>query len=169
MKIPLSIKEICLYSILGALMFVFQVLLASLPNIEVVSLMTIVIAVVFGWKGLYSVFLFVLLEYVIWGIGLWSACYLYVWPMLFAAAMLCRNMKSPLGWALLGCIFGLLFGALCSLVYFITGGWSAGVSWWISGIPFDLIHGISNFFVILLLFKPCRKVLTLCKEKLLGK
>ena len=33
------------------------------------------------------------------------------------------------------------------------------LSWWISGIPFDLLHGAGNFAMALALFKPCRAVL----------
>ena len=32
-------------------------------------------------------------------------------------------------------------------------------NWWIAGIPFDLIHGASNFLIMLLLYKPVRRVM----------
>ena len=75
------------------------------------------------------------------------------------AAWLLREMTSPLGWAILSGLFGLLFGALCAPVYFIAGGWAFGVSWWISGIPFDVIHCVGNFAAALVLFVPLRKAL----------
>jgi len=34
-----------------------------------------------------------------------------------------------------------------------------GISYWIKGIPFDIIHGVSNFIIILSLFKPLRNML----------
>ena len=47
---------------LGALTFGMKVAMAGLPNIEPVSLMVMLFAVVFGWKALYPVYLYVLLE-----------------------------------------------------------------------------------------------------------
>lgn len=156
MKKTLSTREIALFGLLGAMIYAAKVAMAFLPNIEPVSLLVILLAVSLGWKGLFSLYLFVFLEYALWGIGLWSICYIYVWLILFVAARALRNMKSALGWALLSGGFGLSFGMLCVPVYFVTGGWSAAVSWWIEGIPMDLIHGVSNFVIALTLFRPLR-------------
>lgn len=41
-----------------------------------------------------------------------------------------------------------------------------GFSWWIAGIPYDLIHGVSNFILCIILFKPLNKVLTRIKYRL---
>ena len=54
---------------------------------------------------------------------------------------------------------GLFFGLLCAPVQFFIGGWAYAVSWWISGIPFDLSHCAGNFAMALLLYRPCRRVL----------
>lgn len=155
----LGVRDIALLSMLGALMFVLKMALAWLPNIEPVSLLILVYMVVFGWKGLCCVYVYVGLEYMVWGFGLWSACYLYVWPLLAALAMVFRRMEPPLGWAVLSGAFGLSFGALCSLVYWVTGGWAAALSWWAAGIPFDLMHCVGNFAVAAVLFQPCKKIL----------
>lgn len=155
-KARIPIREIALFSVLGTMTFAAKMAMAQLPNIEPVSLLVMLFAVCFGWKALYAVYLYVLLEFAMWGFGLWSFCYLYVWLILFALARLLRRMQSPLLWAALSGCFGLLFGALCALVYWITGGWAAAVSWWIAGIPMDLVHGIGNFFIALVLFQPLR-------------
>ena len=82
-------------------------------------------------------------------------------PLVLAVVvMLFRKMESPLGWAVLSGAFGLSFGALCALVYWVTGGWAFALSWWVSGIPFDLLHCAGNFAMALVLFRPCRQVLT---------
>ncbi len=155
----LGVRDSVLLGMLGALMFVLKMALAWLPNIEPVSLLIMVYMVVFGWKGLFCVFVYVGLEYMVWGFGLWSACYLYVWPLLAVLTMVFRRMKSPLGWAVLSGAFGLSFGALCSLVYLVTGGWAAALSWWTMGIPFDLMHCAGNFVAAAVLFAPCKKTL----------
>ena len=156
MERDLTVREIALFGLLGAMMYAAKVAMAFLPNIEPVSFMVMLLAVCFGWKGLFAVYLYVFLEYALWGIGLWSACYIYVWLILFVLARSVRGMESPLGWALISGVFGLLFGFLCAPVYLVTGGWSAAISWWMAGIPMDLVHGISNFVIALLLFRPLR-------------
>lgn len=159
MKNWLSVRQLTLFAILGAVMFAGKMTMAALPNIEPVSLIVMLLAVCFGWEGLYAVAVYVLLEILVWGFDLWSVSYLYVWPLLFAAARFLRNMKTPLEWAMLSGFFGIGFGALCAIPYWITGGWGAAVSWWIAGIPWDLTHGAGNFVMALLLFIPLRKLL----------
>lgn len=156
----LTTRELALFGILGALMFAAKMVMAQLPNIEPVSLLVMLLAVAYGWRGLYPVYLYVMLEFAVWGFGIWSACYLYVWLVLFCLARLLRKMDSPLLWASLSGCFGLLFGALCALVYWVTGGWAAAVSWWVSGLPMDLLHGAGNFALTLVLFQPLRRKLS---------
>lgn len=154
----LSAREIVLYGLLGAALFALKMAMAQLPNIEPVSLLVMAFAVSFGWRGLYAVYLYVLLEFAVWGIGLWSVCYLYVWLILFCLARLLRRMESPLGWAALSGCFGLLFGALSTPAYWAAGGWASAISWWIAGIPLDLVHGAGNFALALVLFRPLRRM-----------
>ena len=86
-----SIREVALFAMLGAMIFAAKMAMAQFPNIEPVSLLVMLLAVCFGWKGLYAVYLYVLLEFAMWGIGLWSVCYLYVWLILFVLARLLRR------------------------------------------------------------------------------
>ena len=139
--------------------FALQVVMSPLPNIEPVSLLTLVFMAVFGWKGLYPVYVYVVMDILYFGLGTWNINYLYVWAILAVAAFLLRKMESPLGWALLSAGFGLVFGLLCAPVSLFMGGWAYAVSWWISGIPFDLMHCAGNFVMALLLFKPLRLLL----------
>ena len=141
-------RELVLLALLGALLWVSKMALAWLPNIEPVSLLLVVYTVVLGWRVLAPLYVYVAMELLIWGIGFWSICYTYVWLVLVLLAMVFRRMESPLGWAVLSGAFGLSFGALCALVY------------WVSGIPFDLLHCAGNFAMALVLFRPCKNVLT---------
>lgn len=161
----LSARELALLGLLGAMLFAAKLAMAQLPNIEPVSLLVMLLAVCYGWRGLYAVYIYVFLECAVWGLGLWSIAYLYVWLILFCLARLLRRMESPLGWATLSGCFGLLFGGLCALVYWAAGGWAAAISWWVAGIPMDLIHGTGNFAVALILFKPLRRWLTRLNQR----
>ena len=150
---------------LGALTFAAKYVMSFLPNIEPVSLMVMLFAVVFGKKWVYPVYLYVAMEILFYGISLWNINYLYIWAVLAIAARLLRNMRSPLGWALLSGAFGLLFGALCGIVDVFVGGGAYAVTKWVSGIPFDIAHCAGNFVIALLLFRPLRGLM----EKLCAK
>ena len=155
----ITVRELALFSVLGALTFAAKYVMAMLPNIEPVSLMVMLFAVVFGRKCLYPVYLYVAMEILFFGLGLWNVNYLYVWLILAVAAYLLRRMESPLGWAMVSGVFGLLFGALCGIVDIFIGGLPYAVTKWISGIPFDIMHCAGNFAIALLLFNPMRQLM----------
>lgn len=134
--------------------------MSGLYNIEPVSLMVMLMAVTFGWKALYPVYLYVLMEVMLYGINLWNINYLYIWTVLAVAAILMRRLQHPLWWALLSGVFGLAFGLLCSPVYIALGGVDYALRWWLAGIvPADVLHGAGNFVIALILFVPLRKLL----------
>ena len=158
-KLKISIRQIALFGILGALTFALKFAMAGLPNIEPVSLLMMVFGAVFGLKALYPCYVYVAMEILTFGIGTWNINYLYVWAIIVVAAWLMRKVEQPLAWALLGGVFGLLFGAFCAPVDVAMGGWSFALSKWISGIPFDLLHCGGNFVIALVLFVPMRRLL----------
>ena len=119
-------------------MFGLQVVMGPLPNIEPVSLLVMLFAVTFGWKSLYVIYTFVVMEILFYGFSVWNVYYLYVWTVLTLAAILMRKQTHPLAWALLSGVFGLLFGALCGIVDIFIGGFGYAAAKWVSGIPFDL-------------------------------
>jgi len=156
----LTLRQTVLFGMLGALTFAAKVAMAGLPNIEPVSLFAMLFAVVFGKKCIYPIYTYVVMEFLFYGLHLWSVNYLYVWAILAFAAWILRKMEHPLGWAVLSGGFGMLFGLLCAPVYLFSGGPGFAVSWWISGIPFDLAHAAGNFVIALVLFVPLRRLLT---------
>ena len=155
----LSTRDVALFGILGGATFGAKMVMMGLPNIEPTSLMVMLFGVCFGKKAVYPVYVYVLLEILINGLNLWSINYLYVWIILAWAAWMLREMTHPLGWAVLSGGFGLLFGLLCAPVYLVTGGPAFALSWWISGIPFDLLHCVGNFVMALVLFVPMRRLM----------
>ena len=148
-----------LFGVLGALTFGLKVAMSALPNIEPVSLLVLLYAVVFGRKCLYPIYLYVALEILFYGFQLWNINYLYIWAILAIAAGQMRKVQGALPWAILSGTFGLLFGALCAPVDVFIGGFSYAVTKWASGIPFDLAHCAGNFCIGLILFVPLRKLL----------
>lgn len=153
-------RRVVLCALLAAVMAALQAAMSFLPNIEPVSLLVLVYGLVFGRNVFYIVFTFVLLEGLIYGFGLWWMSYLYVWPLWAGLVLLLRRgrERGPLFWAVASGAFGLSFGALCALPYLIGGLWAA-VSYWIAGIPFDLVHCAGNFGLALALERPLYQVL----------
>ncbi len=148
-------RRLAAAAMMAGLLFAVQVAMAALPNIELVSLLVAAFAVVFGRAALPGIFAFVLLEGVAYGFGSWWFCYLYVWPLLWAAARALRHLSgSALAFSVLLGLFGLMFGALCSLTYLVILGPAGGFAYFLSGIPFDLIHCAGNAAAGLLLWKP---------------
>ena len=70
-----------------------------------------------------------------------------------------RETRASLVWALVSGVFGLLFGALCSIVDACIGGVAYAVAKWASGIPFDIAHCLGNFGMALVMFRPLRELL----------
>ena len=144
----------------GALMTGLQVVLAALPNIEMVSLLVILFTLVYGWKVLYIIYVFTALEFLLYGFNLWMICYLYVWTILAGVTQLFRGIRSSLAWAVISGLFGLLFGAFCEIPFVFVIGFRAAAAAWISGIPFDLLHCRGNFTLALTLFSPLHHMLS---------
>lgn len=152
-------------SLLGALMFVLQVMLSGIGNVHVTAPLIIMAAIFFSWRSLYAVAVFVGLEALVWGLGLWTLSYIYAWPLLAVAAILMRENDAPLIWAVLAGVHGLCFGALCAIPYLFIGGFEMAFSYWLAGIPFDLVHCAGNFVLTALLYKPMRRAMALALKK----
>lgn len=154
-----SARDIAILAMLGAMMFGGQVAMAALPNIEPVTLLLMCCTLVYGWRALFPCYIFVLLEGLLYGFGLWFVNYLYIWALLVCAVRLLRRNTSYVVWTAVAAGFGLLFGALCAIPYFFIGGWAMAFSYWVSGIPFDLLHCAGNGVLAALLLKPLTGVL----------
>lgn len=154
----LTAKDITLIGMMIATLEAAKYALSFLPNVELVSFLIIVYTLFFGKRIFFALPVFALLEGFLYGFGVWWVMYLYVWPLLAILVLLFRKQQSPYFWCLLSGIFGLFFGALCAIPYLFVSGIYGAVAWWIAGIPFDLIHAVSNFLLCLVLFTPMRKL-----------
>lgn len=154
------VKRIVLISALAATIFAAQVGLAFLPNVELVTLLFLLCALYLPfWDALAVSMVFVFLEALVWGLGDWVVGYLWIWPLWMIIVLLFRRINGVKAdrWALLGGVFGLLFGLLFSIQYALVYGISLGIAYWIKGISFDIVHGISNYILILLCLVPLHK------------
>lgn len=163
-KRKISVKEIALIGVMIATIEAAKQALASLPNVELVTLLIILYTLFFGKRIFLVLPVFVFLEGCIYGFGIWWIMYLYAWPLLAVITLIFRRQGSLWFWAIVSGFFGLAFGALCSIPYYFISGPEYAFGWWIAGIPFDIVHCISNFILCLVLFLPLRTVLNTVKK-----
>ncbi len=164
MKKGFKIIDIAYIGMAVALIESCKAALLFLPNVELTSFWMIIFAIFMGWKALLIIPVFIAIEAALYGPHVWVIMYLYVWPILTVQALLFRKNDHALFWALVSGFFGLAFGALCApaqVIFLVKAktleaGIKAGISWWISGIPYDLVHGIGNFTLMLVLYRPMR-------------
>ncbi len=153
-KSGVTVKDIALIGMMTATIEVAKDSLAFLPNVELVTLLIVLYTLFFGKRILFVIPVFVFLQGLLHGFGLWWIMYLYVWPLLALLTSLFRKQTSLLFWSAFCGLFGLFFGALCSLPYIVLSGPAAALAWWVAGIPFDIVHGVSNAILSFVLFKP---------------
>ncbi|MGN1083552.1 MAG: hypothetical protein ACI4QX_00995 [Lachnospiraceae bacterium] len=166
-SLKLTVKNIALIGVMIAVIEVCKAALAWAPNVELTTFWIIIFSLWFGKNIYFAIPVFILIEGSIYGFGLWWLMYLYVWPLVAVVTRILRKMKSALSWAVFSGIFGLLFGLLCSVPYVFIGamggsiasGLGTAFAWWVAGIPWDLLHGVSNFFLMLVLYHPITSVM----------
>jgi len=164
-KFFLTTKDFAVIGMMAAMLEVVKLALTGLPNIELVTLLIIIFTLFLGWKSVIAVVAFVLMECTIYGFGLWTIMYFYVWPLLVLLTLLVKKFNSKIVYTLLSAMFGFFFGALCAIPYLFIGGPYMAFTWWIAGIPYDIIHGVSNLILCLVLFTPLNSILNRLKKE----
>lgn len=153
----LTVREIVLFGIFPALITASQLLLSVLPNIHLTGMFVMLMTLLFRWKALFPLYVYVFLMGLINGFNLWWIPYLYVWTVLWAMTMLIPR-KIPKQWArfvypavcaLHGLIYGTIYAPVHALIYHFN--WEQTLIWIANGIPFDLIHCASNLVMGMLL------------------
>lgn len=147
----LTVREIAVFGMLGALMLASKALMDVLPNIHLIGTFIVAMTLVYRQKALYPIYVFVLLTGLFNGFATWWLPYLYIWTVLWGAAMLIpRGLKKrfavPLCMVVSG-LHGLLYGVLYAPAQALLFGlnFRGMCAWIVAGLPFDAIHGLSNF------------------------
>ena len=151
-----------MFGMLGALMFASKIIMEALPNIHLLGMFTVVFTAVYRKKALYPIYIFVLLTGVYAGFNAWWVPHLYLWTLLWGAVMLIpRRLPDRFYYPILVvlcALHGFLYGTLYAPAQAIMFGLSfeGMIAWIISGLPFDAIHGVSNFFTGFLILPLCK-------------
>ena len=170
-KGKLTIREMAVFAMLGALMYASKMIMEVAPNVHLLGVFTIAFTVVYRKKALYPIYTYVLLNGIFCGFATWWIPYLYLWAVLWGATMLLPKRipekLRPLVYMLLCAAHGFLFGTLYAPAQALLYGLSFQkmIAWIISGLPWDFVHGVSNFFCGILIV-PIIKILMFLEKNL---
>ena len=112
----LTARETVVFAMLGAVMYASKVVMEFAPNIHLLGALTIAYTVVYRKKALYPIYTYVILNGIFYGFATWWIPYLYIWAVLWGAAMMLpQNIPGrlkPLVYMILCAAHGFLFGTL---------------------------------------------------------
>ena len=150
------IFEMVLFPMLGTLMFTSKILMEMLPNIHLLGMLTITYTLVFRFKALIPIYIYVFLNGLYAGFNMWWVPYLYIWTILWGVTMLLpKKMPRPIAAVIYPALCGLhgfLFGILYAPAQAVMFGFNLEqmMTWIAAGLPFDLLHGFGNIVAGLL-------------------
>lgn len=133
-------------------MYASKVILEFAPNIHLLGVFTIAFTIVYRKKALYPIYIYVLLNGMFSGFSAWWVPYLYLWTVLWGFVMLLPKkmprLIQPIVYMAVCAVHGFLFGTLYAPVQAVLFGLSLEgmVAWIVAGLPWDFLHGVSNFF-----------------------
>ncbi len=166
----LKLKEAVIFGMLGAVMYASKVLMDLFPNIHLIGVFIVAITVVYRKKALYPIYIFVFLTGLLGGFSMWWIPYLYIWTVLWAVAMLLpKNIPpkaTPIIYAIVCSLHGFLYGVIYAPAQALMFGldFKGMVAWIAAGLPYDLIHGVSNFISGLILIVPIISILRIAEK-----
>ena len=154
----LNIKEICLFGMLGAMMFASKLITEVLPNIHIICILIVAITAVYRFKALLAIYTFVIISGVFYAFPLWWFPYLYIWLFPWILTMLVPK-KAPAAATIIiysavcflhGILYGTLYAPYQALMFGLD--FDGTIAWILAGIPFDVTHAISNLCCSVLIF-----------------
>ena len=147
----LTVKEAAVFSMLGAVMYCSKELMAFLPNIHLVGVLTMAYTLVYRKKALYPIYIFALIAGLMSGFSTWWIPYLYIWTVLWGVTMLLPKKlpekAAPVIYMLVCGLHGLFYGVLYAPVQAIFFGldFKGMLTWIAAGFSFDALHAAGNF------------------------
>ncbi len=179
-----------LIAMLTAVLTGGKLALSFIPNIEIVTLLIIVYAYVFGMKiSVTATLIFVTIETMIWGFNTWVISYFIYWPMLAClSCLLAKLMRAQhdenisnksmliMPYTALAVLCSALFGVLTSFVDALVGSAKTDFAItvlfpiiYLRGVAFYITHVISNGLIVAVCFLPLQTLLSKLAKTYYGK
>ena len=146
-------------------MFISKLVMEFLPNIHLLGALTMIYTLVYRSRALIPIYIYVFLNGLYAGFGLWWVPYLYIWTILWGITMLLPKKMPPKVAApiymTVCALHGLAFGTLYAPFQALAFGFSAKqtLAWIVAGLPWDAIHAVGNL-VVGVLIVPLSRLLT---------
>ena len=168
----LSVREICIFGMLGAVMYVSKILMEFLPNVHLLGVMIVSMTVVYRQKALYPTYVFIFLVGFLNGFSVWWIPYLYIWAVLWGMTMLIpKNLPArtrfiiyPIVCSLHGFLYGTIYAPAQAILFHYT--WKGMIAWIIAGLPWDAVHGVSNLICGSILIFPLVRIMQYMKDRM---
>lgn len=144
-------RELSVFAMLGAVMYASKLIMEFAPNIHLIGVFIVAFTVVYRKKALYPIYVFVFITGLFGGFSTWWIPYLYIWTVLWGAVMLLPKKMpkkiQPIVYMFVCGLHGILYGTLYAPFQAIAFGlnFDGMIAWILTGLPYDLIHGVSNF------------------------
>lgn len=155
---------------LGTIIFLSKLIMEPLPNIHLVGTLIAVYTIVYRQKALIPIYIYVVLTGVYAGFSPWWIPYVYIWTILWGAIMLLPKKMNPkigafvypIVTALHGLLYGVLYAPTQALVYKMN--FHQTLLWIGAGFYFDVLHGIGNLVLGILIYPLAKLVFKLSRD-----
>ena len=169
-----AIRDIIVFSMLGTIMFISKLIMEFLPNIHAVAMFIAVFTLVYRWKALIPIYVYVFLTGLVNGFATWWYPYIYIWAILWAFIMLIpkrlsikkKAVISAVLCGLHGITYGILYAPFQALAYGLN--FEGMIAWIVAGFPFDIVHMCGNIAMSVLIL-PLYKLINKLENETLKK
>ena len=149
----LKSKDIAVFAVLAALMFASKKAMELIPNVHLLGMFIVSITAIYRSYALIPIYVYVFLDGIFGGFSTWWVPYLYIWAVLWAFTMLVpKKLPEKIKFGLYigaSALHGFLYGTLYAPAHALIFGldFKGMISWIITGLPFDITHGVSNLIL----------------------
>lgn len=132
-------------------MYCSKVIMEWAPNVHLLGMFIMVFTLVYRTKALIPIYIFIFLTGLFNGFSVWWIPYLYIWAVLWGLTMLLpkkmptavKAIVYPAVCAFHGFAYGTLYAPAQALLFGLN--FDQTIAWILAGLPWDAVHGISNF------------------------
>lgn len=162
-RVRLTAAYVVKVAVMAAMLTALKFALSAIPNVEVVTLFVLVYTTAFGAAyTLPAVLVFCGVEVALYGVASWVVLYFVYWPLLAVLSCLFLRRRNLVVAVALAVVMSVFFGVLsaCADTLIASAGLAGTdlgrywVAYYVRGLYFDVVHTVSNFAVVGVLYLP---------------
>lgn len=157
-----DVRRIVILAFSASIIFVGKLALYYVYNVELVTFFLIIFTLTFRLKeALLISTVYAIVEAMLWGL----TEQFYIWTVIVLLTFLLKRVfkENFIWWSLFSGFLGLSFGTLSGIPILLLTNKNGFITYVSSGIGFDVIHMLGNYFIMLffgeLIFKILQKLL----------